>query len=209
MNKTLIASALLLATSSAIAAPVSTGGVFNMASQTGLDTDAADATTVTNINVDPTITGFVDQDAGTWGVASTAPFFGLPWTATGGILVSAPGSYSLDVVTGVIGAGTGVVADDGIMNFDVGAGEIGGIIDFAYSTTTGIKVIDVWTINPDGSLTARRAPGMENGPFGGFNAAFNLTAPGLVSAVPVPAAVWLFGSGLLGLVGVARRRKAA
>lgn len=29
-----------------------------------------------------------------------------------------------------------------------------------------------------------------------------------VSNVPVPAAVWLFGSGLLGLVGVARRKKA-
>ena len=29
-----------------------------------------------------------------------------------------------------------------------------------------------------------------------------------VSAVPVPAAVWLFASGLLGLVGVARRKKA-
>ena len=28
------------------------------------------------------------------------------------------------------------------------------------------------------------------------------------SAIPVPAAVWLFGSGLLGLVGIARRRKA-
>ncbi|MDB4516177.1 VPLPA-CTERM sorting domain-containing protein [Crocinitomicaceae bacterium] len=28
------------------------------------------------------------------------------------------------------------------------------------------------------------------------------------SAIPVPAAVWLFGSGLLGLVGVARRKKA-
>jgi len=29
---------------------------------------------------------------------------------------------------------------------------------------------------------------------------------GAVSAVPVPAAVWLFGSGLLGLVGIARRK---
>ena len=29
------------------------------------------------------------------------------------------------------------------------------------------------------------------------------------SEVPVPAAVWLFGSGLLGLAGVARRRKSA
>jgi hypothetical protein len=28
-----------------------------------------------------------------------------------------------------------------------------------------------------------------------------------VSSVPVPAAVWLFGSGLLGLIGVARRKK--
>lgn len=30
-----------------------------------------------------------------------------------------------------------------------------------------------------------------------------------VSAVPIPAAVWLFGSGLLGLVGMAKRKKAA
>ena len=30
-----------------------------------------------------------------------------------------------------------------------------------------------------------------------------------VQVIPVPATVWLFGSGLLGLVGIARRRKAA
>ena len=43
--------------------------------------------------------------------------------------------------------------------------------------------------------------------FGGV--LYELHLQGVVSAVPVPAAVWLFGSGLLGLVGIARRRKAA
>ena len=31
---------------------------------------------------------------------------------------------------------------------------------------------------------------------------------GDVSAVPVPAAVWLFGSGLIGLLGLAKRKRA-
>ena len=37
----------------------------------------------------------------------------------------------------------------------------------------------------------------------------NITITADVSAVPIPAAAWLFGSGLLGLVGVARRKTAA
>jgi len=55
--------------------------------------------------------------------------------------------------------------------------------------------------------------------FGGYADAFstldmtfddtsNLAALGPMSTVPAPAAIWLFGSGLLGLVGVAGRRKA-
>ncbi|MDT8282598.1 MAG: VPLPA-CTERM sorting domain-containing protein, partial [Gammaproteobacteria bacterium] len=36
----------------------------------------------------------------------------------------------------------------------------------------------------------------------------NITFGASVSAVPIPAAAWLFGSGLLGLVGVARRKTA-
>jgi hypothetical protein len=47
------------------------------------------------------------------------------------------------------------------------------------------------------------------GPFAGFNANFNATMAPTPDAVPVPAAVWLFGSGLLGLVGIARRKKNA
>ena len=41
------------------------------------------------------------------------------------------------------------------------------------------------------------------GPFTGFTTDMTM----VVSQVPVPAAVWLFGSGLLGLVGIARRKK--
>jgi len=37
----------------------------------------------------------------------------------------------------------------------------------------------------------------------------NLVMVTNVAAVPVPAAAWLFGSGLLGLIGVARRKKTA
>jgi len=56
---------------------------------------------------------------------------------------------------------------------------------------------------------------MDNGPFPGFNANFDITSVTVThidtggggNPVPVPAAAWLFGSGLLGLAGVARRRK--
>jgi hypothetical protein len=41
-----------------------------------------------------------------------------------------------------------------------------------------------------------------------FNGSTDFVRLSVVSAVPVPSAVWLFGSGLLGLVGMARRKKA-
>ena len=72
---------------------------------------------------------------------------------------------------------------------------------------------------------------MQDGPFGNMSANFEILSLTMVNpdiggtidpfcsfdpsgnlcpaAVPVPAAVWLFGSGLLGLVGVARRKKSA
>ena len=39
-------------------------------------------------------------------------------------------------------------------------------------------------------------------------ASWDYTKSIYISAIPVPATVWLFGSGLIGLVGIARRRKA-
>ncbi len=58
-----------------------------------------------------------------------------------------------------------------------------------------------------GEFTASWDAIVVSGAFGGQLASW--TIEGNVSAVPVPAAVWLFGSGLVGLAAVARRRKAA
>lgn len=59
------------------------------------------------------------------------------------------------------------------------------------------------TVFDSGTFTFTLADGQTN-LISGFVDSF-----GSASAVPVPAAVWLFGSGLLGLVGVARRKQAA
>jgi hypothetical protein len=69
----------------------------------------------------------------------------------------------------------------------------------------------------DGSLLVSDGIGadpMTSGAFGLHNANFDITWVHIDSfstppAIPVPAAVWLFGSGLLGLVGIARRKKNA
>ena len=213
MQKTILALAIatVAGIGTAQAAPVASGGNFEMRVNAGLDT-AGLAGGGSFVNNDTTIAGFVDQAAGTWGVSSTAAFFGFVWTASGGTLITGAGTYNLDTATGAVTSiGTCTVANDANLCFTIGAGQIAGAIDFAWQTTTGIRVVNVWNVNGDGSLTTSGVPGMENGPFPNYNAAFNLSAPGLytpVAPVPIPAAVWLLGSGLLGLVGVARRRKA-
>ena len=53
------------------------------------------------------------------------------------------------------------------------------------------------------------APGFETGGAASIGDPLDLSAgafSGSFSVVPVPAAVWLFGSGLIGLVGLARRK---
>ena len=58
-----------------------------------------------------------------------------------------------------------------------------------------------------GDFTASWDAVVVGGAFDGQVGHWNIN--GNAQVVPVPAAVWLFGSGLLGLVGIARRRKAA
>jgi hypothetical protein len=63
-----------------------------------------------------------------------------------------------------------------------------------------------------GSFNFEATPGNYFVSFFGFA---DVSAPELgqygieISQVPVPAAVWLFGSGLIGLIGISRRKKSA
>jgi hypothetical protein len=69
------------------------------------------------------------------------------------------------------------------------------------------------TLSLSGTGNALLVSGHSNIPAGGFggsgadNDSFKIASL-TTTVVPVPAAVWLFGSGLLGLVGVARRKAA-
>lgn len=61
----------------------------------------------------------------------------------------------------------------------------------------------VWTFDMGSSNSG------DQGYYNKANIAFGWAVhSGDVSAVPVPAAVWLFGSGLIGLTGIARRKRA-
>jgi hypothetical protein len=122
------------------------------------------------------------------------------------------GNHFTDIATTVSNA-TGNTADVNMTGWSVfwngidipmGAGPSAGVA----SVTCGVDCAtgDTFTL----TYLATVPVGDPSG-FGGVNYQLNLVGSVAAGApaVPVPAAVWLFGSGLVGLVGVARRRKAA
>jgi len=65
----------------------------------------------------------------------------------------------------------------------------------------------VSVLPPGGSTTVSIDSVFALGDGFGLPLAIDATSDAVINAVPIPAAVWLFGSGLLGLIGVARRKK--
>lgn len=138
-----------------------------------------------------------------------APFYGNPWLATGITLQYMGGGY--DSMGNPDGSPMSVTAN---MMFNWGAAaatscglancDIGVTVGFEMSPLNMTGLYGVRTVSTD----------MPAGPFALKQATFSGSAQWTgqtaepVSSIPVPAAAWLLGSGLLGLVGVARRKAA-
>ncbi len=99
----------------------------------------------------------------------------------------------------------------------LGAAVAGDAVNIFNSTGTLMANV-VWGLGTVGT-SFNNAAGLNNATIStlsvvGTNGAFTsvtgaeIGSPGTVSSVPVPAAVWLFGTGLIGLTGFARKHKA-
>lgn len=149
---------------------------------------------------------------------------------TGGMGVT--GSYTADSTTFTFGTATGTSGSTDILGTTVGFSTPGTIVaandTINYDTFSSVADIlqiggwqfDMSTLIVDSASTFDRLKFSGTGMLSGngydvTGATWTLSANSTGSSysmsisaavVPVPAAVWLFGSGLLGLVGIARRK---
>ena len=146
------------------------------------------------------VTGFIDTVAGTFSLASTDTFFALLWSTSGGTLYTSTFTHSTVDPAPAVSGGSYV-------GVPVGAGQLGGAIDFAWGGTTGIDVVMVWNVvgntytSTDWDINGILGAGMIDGPFPGFSANFHMAAP-----VPEASTYGMMLAGL-GLVGFAVRRR--
>ena len=168
-------------------------------------------------NIDP-ILGFGLGASTAGGTGSTFGFtFNLPIALQGPINADSSVSYSLSSLSAAGAQIAPVVGSNIVSAFEVDTSvgglpslnkgvDVGSTFFFtggpltqssptytASNSFTGHLAYDLMTVKVDFSLSADSTVGLS----------------GFVQqvVVPIPAAVWLFGSGLLGLAGVARRRK--
>ena len=126
---------------------------------------------------------------------------------TGGVgTFAAPGSFDLGLLTGGLNLSLTQAAVEylstGFVDF-VFAGAFASIDsqDLPYGLVIGEPVTLSFSAQVDPTSVTSS---------GGFLTGFTASGTGEVqgAVVPVPAALWLFGSGLIGLIGIARRKKA-
>ncbi len=123
-------------------------------------------------------------------------------TTTGSI-----GAY-YGYVNGLIGANQAVdIANASVTNsqYQDRINNLGGLQDSTGLHTTGEGGNDLWRAT---LATTGAGDAIQYSKLGSFTLTGNTLSYNAISAVPVPAAVWLFGSALLGMLGFTRRDNA-
>ena len=184
MKKTLVASAVALTLGTSIAAQANTSGLTGVWTGTYLFSMSSPNGGPVGGSGTPQAWTW-DFDAGTINIENTTAFYGSVWTAFDVTFIDNGASY---------GPGGGVGAQN---------------MTFAWSANPTIPVTSDWDVDlcpvcGVATVTVNNATILAtSSAFPGFQPFFE----GTLTQVPVPAAAWLMGSGLLGLVGVARRRR--
>lgn len=214
MNKSLIAASVLMAMGLATTATTSQALTITVTTMEFYDANGNPQFFGGGLNT--SVVGTLNDLATGSMNSGPTPFFGTPWTATQQMWID--GNDAGVSTTQQNWSGS---SPQGAFNYDfwLTGNQVAAGIYFTWGAASGIAVLQVFDC-PDGvggacvgvdKDWAHAVPGSEmaNGPFTGQHATFKgTTADVMPTIVPVPAAVWLFGSGLLGLVGVARRKKA-
>lgn len=192
MKKTLVASAIAMAMGSSAASALTV------------------SITEMNFNGLYNATGTVNSNAsGTF--TSLDKFFNAHWTADAVAYFDTTGAHTW---AGAGGGNTndGTANGNYSYNFSLTSNQRAWGTFFDWGGTYDIPVLNIMTCTgfSTGDTCAGTGTPMQTLPFPGQAPAFNgVVASSSASQVPVPAAAWLMGSGLVGLAGISRRRKKA
>ncbi len=181
MNKTLLATGVAIALGNSMIAEAGTAGITGVWTGTYSFQMLSGSGSPIGVATSPQVWSW-DFDAGTVNIANTATFYASVWT-----------THSV------------TFSDRGDGTYGGTPGTANMLVD--WDTHTNIPVEMLWDVtdNADGSLTVDFYYGkvLSSSPvFPNFVTSFS----GSLQSVPVPAAAWCFGSGLLALIGVARRK---
>ena len=118
---------------------------------------------------------------------------------TAGAITSISGTYNGNAITSLFGT-NGFQGNDNL--FSPATPQVDGY-GFSFFVAAGNQSINVYRDDMTGNWLPCSAC------YGTYDGSSDTEISFSASPVPIPAAVWLFASGLIGLVGIGRRRRAA
>lgn len=118
---------------------------------------------------------------------------------TAGVVTNISGTFNGNAITSLFGP-NGFQGNDNL--FSPTTPQVTGY-GFSFFVAAGNQSINVYRDDLTGNFLPCSAC------YGSYDGVTDTEINFSASPVPIPAAVWLFGSGLIGLVGIGRRRRAA